>query len=81
MFLAVVSLIRAFQAFSSFFALTGNGRGPLDTTQNLTVYLYANFYEYGRLGYGAAVAVLLCVALAALTGVQWRSFGRKVYYR
>ncbi len=81
MFLAIVSLIRAFQAFSSFFALTGNGRGPLDTTQNMTVYLYANFYEYGRLGYGAAVAVLLCVALAALTIVQWRAFGRKVYYR
>ncbi len=81
MFLAIVSLIRAFQAFSSFFALTGNGRGPLDTTQNLTVYLYANFYEYGRLGYGAAVATLLCVALALLTVVQWRVFSRKVYYR
>lgn len=81
LFLAIVSLIRAFQAFSSFFALTGNGRGPLNTTQNLTVYLYTNFYEYGRLGYGAAVATLLCAALALLTAVQWRAFGKRVYYR
>ena len=81
LFLAIVSLIRSFQAFSSFFALTGNGRGPLGTTQNLTVYLYANFYEYGRLGYGAAVATLLCAALALLTVIQWRFLGKRVFYR
>ena len=47
-FLTIVGTIGAFQAFSSFYALTGNGRGPLDTTQNLTVYIFANFYEYGK---------------------------------
>ncbi len=81
LFLSIVGVIGAFQAFNSFYALTGDGRGPLDTTQNLVVYIYSNFYEYGRLGYGAAVAALLCAMLVALTLAQWRLLGRKVYYR
>lgn len=79
-FLAVVGVIGAFQAFSSFYALTG-GRGPLNTTQNLTVYIYSNLYEFGRLGYGAAVSVLLCVAIAVLTLLQWRIARRRVFYQ
>ncbi|MDX9972939.1 MAG: sugar ABC transporter permease [FCB group bacterium] len=79
-FLAVVSVIRAFQAFNAFYALTGNGRGPVNTTQNLTVYIYTNLYEYHDLGYGATVATLLCVAIVALTLVQWRVLGRRVHY-
>lgn len=79
-FLAVVSVIKSFQAFNGFYALTGTGRGPLNTTQNLTVYIYTNFYEYGRLGYGAAVAVLLCIAIVSFTILQWRFIGRKVHY-
>ncbi|HIJ65042.1 MAG TPA: sugar ABC transporter permease [Candidatus Hydrogenedentes bacterium] len=79
-FLAIISVIRAFQAFSSFYALTGNGRGPLDTTQNLTVYIFSNFYEYGRLGYGTAVAAMLCLGIVTLTLIQWRAVGRRVHY-
>lgn len=79
-FLAVVSVIKSFQAFNSFYALTGNGRGPADSTQNMTVYIYANFYEYQRWGYGTAVATLLCLAIITLTVFQWRTVGRKVHY-
>ncbi len=79
-FLAIVSGIKSFQAFNSFYALTGNGRGPVDTTQNMTVYIYSSFYESQRWGYGAAVAALLCVAIVGLTLVQWRYVGRKVHY-
>jgi multiple sugar transport system permease protein len=79
-FLTVVSVIRAFQAFSSFYALTGNGRGPFDTTQNLTVFIFSNLYEYQRVGYGAAVATLLALAIILLTLLQWRFLGRRVHY-
>ena len=79
-FLTTISVIGAFQAFSGIYALTGNGRGPLDTTQNLTVYLYTNFYEFGRLGYGSAIAVILCLALVVLTLVQWRVVRNRVHY-
>lgn len=80
-FLTIVSVIRSFQAFNGFYAMTGNGYGPLNTTQNMTVYIYAQFYEYHYWGYGAAVATLLCLAIAALTVLQWRLVGRRVYYR
>ena len=79
-FLAIVSVIKSFQAFNSFYALTGNGRGPVDSTQNVTVYIYSTFYEYQRLGYGAAVATLLCLAIVTLTLLQWRFVGRRVHY-
>ena len=80
-FLAIVSGIKSFQAFNSFYALTGNGRGPVDSTQNLTVYIYANFYEYQYYGYGTAVATLLCLVIVVLTLVQWQYIGRKVHYQ
>ncbi|MEX2015697.1 MAG: sugar ABC transporter permease, partial [Candidatus Hydrogenedentales bacterium] len=79
-FLVVVGLLAAFQSFASFYALTGNGRGPLNTTESLTVHIYTSFYENGRLGYGAAVAVCLAIGLAGLTLAQWRLLGRRVYY-
>jgi len=79
-FLLIVSVIKGFQAFNSFYALTGNGRGPLDTTQNMTVYIFTNLYEYQRLGYGAAAATLLAVAIVILTLLQWRFVGRRVHY-
>lgn len=80
LFLLVVSGIKSFQAFNSFYALTGNGRGPLNSTQSLTVYIFTNLYEYQDLGYGAAVAVLLACAIVALTLVQWHVVGRRVHY-
>ncbi len=79
-YLLIISLIRAFQGFNSFYALTGDGRGPYDTTQNMTVYIFTNLYVYQRLGYGAAVAVLLALGIGLLTLVQWLYVGRKVYY-
>lgn len=79
-FLAIVGVIRSFQAFESFYALTGDGRGPLDTTQNLTVYIYSNFYEFGRWGYGTAVATLLSAMIVVMTIVQWRVGSRRVHY-
>ncbi|MBN2307668.1 MAG: sugar ABC transporter permease [Candidatus Hydrogenedentes bacterium] len=79
-FLLIISAIKAFQAFNSFYALTGDGRGPVNATQNMTVYIYASFFLNGREGYGAAVATLLSVAIVALTLAQWRFVGRKVYY-
>lgn len=79
-FLAIVSVIKSFQAFNSFYALTGDGHGPLDTTRNMTVYIYSEFYEFHRWGYGTAVATLLCAAIVVLTILQWRFVGRKVHY-
>ncbi len=79
-FLAVIGGIGALQAFSDIYAMTGDGHGPLDTTQNLSVYLFSTFYEDGRFEYGAAVAVLLAAGIVALTALQWRAFAGRVHY-
>lgn len=77
-FLLIVGVIKSFQTFNSFYALTQGAVMP--ETQNLIMYVYAQFYQYGYWGYGAAAATLLMLAIVALTLVQWRVVGRKVYY-
>ena len=77
-FLLIVSVIKSFQAFNSFYALT-HGVG-MPGVQNLILYLYVQFYEYGYWGYGAAIATLLMVAIVLLTLIQWRLLGEKVHY-
>lgn len=77
-FLLIVGVIKSFQAFNSFYALTHGG--GMKETQNLILYIYAQFYQYGYWGYGAAVATLLMLSIVLLTLVQWRFFGRKVHY-
>lgn len=79
-FLAIVSTIRACQAFNSFYALTQGGGRTLGTTENLIMHIYSNFYEYGFWGYGAAVATLLSLAIIVLTAIQWRMAARRVLY-
>lgn len=79
LFLTTVGLIKSFQAFNSFFALTQGGR-TLGTTENLLMHIYANFYEYGYWGYGAAAATLLSAAILLLTALQWRIANRLVHY-
>lgn len=77
-FLTIVSAIKSFQAFNSFYALTNTARSA--DTQNLVIYIYAQLYENQNYGYGATVAVCLCAAIVVLTLVQWRYLGRWVYY-
>jgi multiple sugar transport system permease protein len=77
LFLLVVSAIKSFQSFNSFYALVS---APGEDTQNLIVYIYAQFYQHQRIGYGAAIAVLMCFAIVLLTIVQWRFVGRRVHY-
>jgi len=81
LFLLIVGGIRAFQSFNSFYALSQGGARALGTTENLVIHIYSNFYEYGDWGYGAAVAVLLSGAIAALSVLQWRLWGARTSQR
>ena len=76
-FLLIVSAIKSFQSFNSFYALVS---APGDVTQNLIVYIYLLFYQNQQIGYGAAVAVIMCAAIVLLTIIQWRFVGSKVHY-
>lgn len=80
-FLLVVGVVRALQSFNSFYALTQGGGRTLGTTENMILHIYSNFYEYGYWGYGAAAATMLSAAIIALTLLQWRFLGRRVFYQ
>lgn len=77
-FLVIVGIIKSFQSFNSFYALTHGG--GMASTQNLLLYTYVQFYQYGYWGYGSAVAVLLMGIIVSLTLVQWKLLGRLVFY-
>lgn len=77
-FLLIVGVIKSFQAFNSFYSLTHGG--GMAGTQNLILYIYAQFYQYGYWGYASAAATLLLLAIVLLTVIQWRLLGRRVHY-
>lgn len=77
LFLAIVGVVRGFQAFNSFYALTQGGGRAVTGTENMILYIYAQFYEYGYWGYGAAAATLMSLLIIVLTVVQWRFLGRQ----
>lgn len=69
-FVVVTSLIGAFQGFDIFYVLT-NG-GPAYSTTTLVLYIYQNGFSFFRMGYGAALAVVLFFCILIITLVQWR---------
>ena len=77
-YLGVVNLLGAFQVFTPTYVLTGGG--PNGATLTLPLYLYQSAFTYGRLGYGAALAVALLIAVGLLTLALFRVFERRVFY-
>jgi len=70
LFVAVVSMIKAFQAFSSVFTLTGGG--PADATKVLPLLVYQNAFFFNKMGYASAMAVVMFIVLLILTLIQFR---------
>jgi ABC-type sugar transport system permease subunit len=70
LFVVVVSITRAAQAFSLFYALT-NG-GPADATKVLPYLIYDTAFGFNRMGYASAMAMVMFGALLILTAIQFR---------
>lgn len=70
LFVSVVSVIKASQAFSLFYALT-NG-GPADATKVIPYLIYDNAFGFNRMGYASAMAMIMFAALLILTAIQFR---------
>ncbi len=73
-FLLIISTISAFQTFNQIYIMAPSER--LNSAKNLTMYIVTQFWDFGRLGYAAAAAVLLFGLLAGLTVLQLR-FSRR----
>lgn len=78
MFVTVTSMITAFKVFDTVVVLTRGG--PLGSTETLLYILYLEGFQYFRMGYAAAMTVVLLAFLAGFSILQARVLERKVHY-
>ena len=64
----LISVIGSLLAFDQFYIMTAGQ--PFNETATAVFYVYLNSFQYLRLGYGAALSVLLTILLLVLTIVQ-----------
>ncbi len=76
-YLAVANVIGAFQVFTPSYLLTHGG--PDNATLTLPLYIYLNAFSWGRMGYAAALGMMLLVAVLVLTILQFQLGRRWVF--
>ena len=76
----VVQTIDAFKAFTPAFIVSGGSGGPINATLFYTLYLYQEAFGYLRMGYAAALAWLLVLAIVAVTAVAFVTQRLWVHY-
>jgi multiple sugar transport system permease protein len=76
-FVVVTSLIGAFQGFDQFYVMTGGG--PAKSTTTLVMYIFENGFTFFKMGYGAALAIMLFLCILTITLLQWWLANRWVY--
>jgi multiple sugar transport system permease protein len=76
LFVAVVSMTKAFQGFTAAYTLTGGG--PADATKVLPLLVYENAFSFNKMGYASALAVIMFLVLLLLTLVQFRTIQTEV---
>ncbi|GAB6276986.1 ABC-type transporter, integral membrane subunit [uncultured spirochete] len=65
----VLSTIEAFKAYELIFVMTQGGPGT--STKFLVQYIYQAAFEEDRMGYGAAMSVILLVIIGIFTAIQF----------
>jgi multiple sugar transport system permease protein len=70
LFVCVLTMLSSFQVFVIFDVMT-NG-GPRNQTTPLVMSIYQNAFRYGRMGWAAAVSMVLFVIILIITVLQFR---------
>ncbi|WP_336787835.1 carbohydrate ABC transporter permease [Paenibacillus sp. MMO-177] len=78
-FLAVVSIMSAFQSFGQINILTRGG--PAGSTDVLVYSIYREAFINYQFGTGSALAIVLFILMLLLTAVQFLVLGKKVHYQ
>lgn len=77
-YLALIAFIGTFKAFNHIYVMrVPSAQGTIDVT---SVTIFDTFYKVNQYGYAAAQAILLFLIILALTFVQNKVFGEKVFY-
>lgn len=79
MFVFIVVALKAFETFDTVQILTQGGPGH--ASEMLLYTLYRESFDYLRTGYGASVAVVFLLIVAALTLIQARVMDKRVHYQ
>jgi pectin-derived oligosaccharide transport system permease protein len=76
----ILQTIGAFQAFVPAYIVSGGSGGPADSTLFYTLYLYQQGFASFRMGYASAMAWLLLLAVAIVTGLHFLLSRLWVFY-
>jgi multiple sugar transport system permease protein len=76
----VLQIIHAFQSFTQAFVVSSGSGGPSDSTLFYTLYLYQRGFNNFDMGYASALAWLLLMIIAVLTGVNFWAARYWVFY-
>ncbi|GAA2302989.1 sugar ABC transporter permease [Nonomuraea roseoviolacea subsp. roseoviolacea] len=76
----VLEVIKSFQSFTQSFIVSGGNGGPVDSTLFYTLYLYLKGFKSYEMGYAAAMAWVLLLIIAGLTGVNFLASKYWVFY-
>jgi len=74
-FVATVSVIGALQVFDQAYIAGGSNGDPNYSTMSIVLYLYNAAFQQFRLGYAAAVGIILFLIIFSATLIQRRLFG------
>ncbi len=77
-FLVITSIISALQVFDLVAVMTGGG--PLNSSAVYVYYIYQNAFKFYKIGYAAALSMVLFVITLAITIFQTRLSKRWVHY-
>ena len=66
----MLSIIGGLKLFDQVFVMTQGGPGG--ATNTISTLIYANAFQLGRFGYGAALAVILTIFVAIVSAIQYR---------
>jgi multiple sugar transport system permease protein len=76
----VLEIINSFQVFTPAFVISGGKGGPADSTMFYTLYLYERGFTASHMGYAAAMAWMLLIAIAVITLILFRTSRSWVFY-
>lgn len=76
----VMEIIKSLQAFTSAYIVSNGTGGPINSTLFYTLYLYQNGFSYFKMGYASAMAWVLVIVLAAVTGILFLTSKYWVHY-
>jgi ABC-type sugar transport system permease subunit len=74
----IITTIGAFQIFQQPYILTDGG--PLNSTYTISIHLFTNAFEYGKMGYSSMMAWCLFIIIMTITLLIQKSSDKWVFY-